>query len=620
MSKHLSFLMAAAVIVLAARDVDGGQAAARRPTMAPVSVAVPTDYVIGPEDVLGVVFWRETELTGDVTVRPDGRVSLPMLGEMAAAGLRPQQLQEQILAAAKKYLQDPNVAVVVRTINSMKVYVTGRVTTPGAQHHHSSHHQRSDREFQVQLSRRRPRQEARAEHHAQARRHGGRSLIGRVMIALSLLTAVFLLIAVSPAGAQNVTGPQGAAGGIFGGHRPIDPNRSSQRLSMDVDLSGGYDSAAEGIVAGDPVPLLPSYAGTVQTGIRYRQGKATRFFEASTRGRVNYESRTDVELVGGEAFLQGSTSIGRRLQLAGGGLINYDPATLAGQFAPAIGERQAGVGPDHHPPGGMVQQPWLASAGYFNLFRTWSRRQTTTAEYRTSRREPIDSPGLESHSQHVFLLHNWNFRPNGGFRMSYRFDDNRQAMPTFTMPPLRTSTADLGLRLQRRFSSIRALVVEFSGGAAIAKRPASVDANALEYVVPIGGGSVNFNLTGVWSLMIEGTRDITVLEGVTPEPFATNTATLQIDAAPTNRITLGISGTYSKGAGLATRTGAFETASVFGQVRYGLGRCCGVFTSYGFYNHRLHDLLSIPVGFPEQYYRHVGRVGFTWWLPLYGSF
>jgi polysaccharide export outer membrane protein len=133
MSKHLSFLMAAAVIVLAARDVDGGQAAARRPTMAPVSVAVPTDYVIGPEDVLGVVFWRETELTGDVTVRPDGRVSLPMLGEMAAAGLRPQQLQEQILAAAKKYLQDPNVAVVVRTINSMKVYVTGRVTTPGAQ-------------------------------------------------------------------------------------------------------------------------------------------------------------------------------------------------------------------------------------------------------------------------------------------------------------------------------------------------------------------------------------------------------------------------------------------------------------------------------------------------------
>ena len=436
-----------------------------------------------------------------------------------------------------------------------------------------------------------------------------------------LLAAVILLGAITPALAQNVTGPQGSAGGIFGGHRPVDPNRSSQRLSMDFDFSGGYDSAAEGIFAGESVPLQPSYAGTVQTGIRYRHGKPTRFFEASTRGRVNYESRTDVDLVGGEAFLQGSTTVGRRLQVAGGGLVNYDPATLAAQFAPGIGEEGLGaVGPDHHPPGGMVRQLWLASAGYVNVFRTWSRRQATTVEYRTSRREPIDSPGLESHSDNVFLLHNWNFRPSAGLRFSYRFDDNRQTTPTAVMPPLRTSTADVGLRLQRNYSPIRALRVEFSGGAAIARRVASLEADAIEYIVPIGEGSVHFNLTGVWSLMAEATREITVLEGVTPEPFATTTTTLQIDATPSNRVTFGISGTYAKGAGLATRSGDFETASALAQIRYGLGRCCGIFTSYGFYNHRLHDLLSIPVGFPEQYYRHVARVGFTWWLPLYGSF
>lgn len=128
MTKYLSSLLAGLVIVLAA---EGAPAAATQAAPA-AAVAVPADYVIGPEDVLGVVFWREADLTTDVTVRPDGRVSLPMLGEMVAAGLRPQELQEQILAAAKKYVQDPNVAVVVRTINSMKVYVTGRVTTPGA--------------------------------------------------------------------------------------------------------------------------------------------------------------------------------------------------------------------------------------------------------------------------------------------------------------------------------------------------------------------------------------------------------------------------------------------------------------------------------------------------------
>lgn len=92
---------------------------------------VPNDFVIGPEDVLGVVFWREPDISGDVTVRPDGRITLPVIGEMQAAGLRPKELQEQILSAASKYLTDPNVAVVVRTINSRRIFVTGRVTTPG---------------------------------------------------------------------------------------------------------------------------------------------------------------------------------------------------------------------------------------------------------------------------------------------------------------------------------------------------------------------------------------------------------------------------------------------------------------------------------------------------------
>jgi len=92
----------------------------------------PVDFVIGPEDVLGVVFWREPEMSGDVTVRPDGRVSIPVIGEMQAAGLEPETLRQQILTAARKYITDPNIVVVVRAINSRKVFITGRVTTPGA--------------------------------------------------------------------------------------------------------------------------------------------------------------------------------------------------------------------------------------------------------------------------------------------------------------------------------------------------------------------------------------------------------------------------------------------------------------------------------------------------------
>jgi polysaccharide biosynthesis/export protein len=102
------------------------------PAAAAAVVAVPNDFVIGPEDVLGVLFWREADISGDVTVRPDGIITVPLLGEIQAAGVRPDVLRAQIQEAASKYLTDANVAIVVRQINSRKVFITGMVSTPGA--------------------------------------------------------------------------------------------------------------------------------------------------------------------------------------------------------------------------------------------------------------------------------------------------------------------------------------------------------------------------------------------------------------------------------------------------------------------------------------------------------
>lgn len=99
---------------------------------APQSVDVPHDYLIGPEDVLGVLFWRDQDMTGEVTVRPDGKITLPLVGDLTAAGLTPQALREEIQKAAAKYMTDVNVTVVVRQINSRKVFITGEVATPGA--------------------------------------------------------------------------------------------------------------------------------------------------------------------------------------------------------------------------------------------------------------------------------------------------------------------------------------------------------------------------------------------------------------------------------------------------------------------------------------------------------
>jgi polysaccharide export outer membrane protein len=112
----------------------GNPATVRTPiTMPPggAAVAVAADFVIGPEDVLGILFWREADLSGDVAVRPDGRITLPLLGDLQAAGLSPDALRDQILKAATKYLTDANVTVVMRQINSRKVFITGEVAMPG---------------------------------------------------------------------------------------------------------------------------------------------------------------------------------------------------------------------------------------------------------------------------------------------------------------------------------------------------------------------------------------------------------------------------------------------------------------------------------------------------------
>jgi polysaccharide export outer membrane protein len=89
-------------------------------------------YVIGPDDVLSVVFWKEKDVSGDATVRPDGKITLPLIGDIQAAGLTPEALVESVTTAAKKFFDDPSVSIVVKTINSRKVFINGAVGHPGA--------------------------------------------------------------------------------------------------------------------------------------------------------------------------------------------------------------------------------------------------------------------------------------------------------------------------------------------------------------------------------------------------------------------------------------------------------------------------------------------------------
>ena len=90
------------------------------------------EYKIGPQDLLRVDVWKEPDISRTVPVRPDGRISLPLLNDVQAAGLTPMQLAAAIGDGFKKYITNPQVTVSVTEINSRRVYVTGEVTRAGA--------------------------------------------------------------------------------------------------------------------------------------------------------------------------------------------------------------------------------------------------------------------------------------------------------------------------------------------------------------------------------------------------------------------------------------------------------------------------------------------------------
>lgn len=94
------------------------------------NVAAP-DYVIGADDTLHISVWKEPDLSETLPVRPDGKISMPLLNDIPAAGMTPLQLKDSITEKLKKYLADPRVTVVVTAMNSRRIFVTGEVTHTG---------------------------------------------------------------------------------------------------------------------------------------------------------------------------------------------------------------------------------------------------------------------------------------------------------------------------------------------------------------------------------------------------------------------------------------------------------------------------------------------------------
>jgi len=121
-----------ASVMASAQSLTGPGEGAAAASVVTGAIVPPPGYVIGVEDVLAVMFWREKDISSEVAVRPDGKITLPLVNDIEAAGLTPDELRDRVNKVASQFVEDPNATVVVKAINSRKVFITGQVPKPGA--------------------------------------------------------------------------------------------------------------------------------------------------------------------------------------------------------------------------------------------------------------------------------------------------------------------------------------------------------------------------------------------------------------------------------------------------------------------------------------------------------
>ncbi len=114
-----------------AAPAQAGEAGAAAPERAAPSTRETAEYTIGVEDILEITVWKNPDLSSLVPVRPDGKISLPLIDDVQAAGRTPVELKQVLTDRWKAFLSAPEVSVIVKEVNSYKVYMVGEVTRPG---------------------------------------------------------------------------------------------------------------------------------------------------------------------------------------------------------------------------------------------------------------------------------------------------------------------------------------------------------------------------------------------------------------------------------------------------------------------------------------------------------
>jgi hypothetical protein len=446
------------------------------------------------------------------------------------------------------------------------------------------------------------------------------------------LALLFLMTALPcPAAAQLVQAPPGSSRGVFGIGGPVESG--SPGLALTINLDGGYDDNSLTVTDTAPEPVQPFESGFVtaaSASLSYQRGQTDRYLLATGGGSVSHQQiaagQDFYRLLRGEASLGAGTGLGQRSGLTIGGGVSYEPTYLFGAFDSLVRNQgvpnpiEDTVSPSADPTASLTTQRWLTNRVAAGAYRNWTSRQRMTLEYESVWIQPVAGPGLQSRTDTVALTHAWDFHPTNGIDLTYRFNRNAQTLADIIALPLETHSAEARYRHDRRLSPNRTLFFMLGAGVTAVGSRSPLDRSTFEDAVPMFSGLAGLRFLPNWGVSLSARRDITVLYGLSTQPFASDVAMLSVDGVAWRRLFMSASGGYSRGQAPGSAVGDYRQTMVNAQMSYGFGARVGLVAAYAYRTHTFRDLTEAPSSFPPQYGRHSVRVGLTMWLPLYGSY
>jgi hypothetical protein len=388
-----------------------------------------------------------------------------------------------------------------------------------------------------------------------------------------------------------------------------------------MNLGGGHDDNPESVFEGQPNPVSDQSGrlATAAGNLFFRTGSVQNSIELSGGGYVNYATEGVEEIAGADGSAQWTKTMGRRHGLLMRFNATYQPTFLFNAYAPIAEPAVEGVElvdlPSTAPSRGITDQRWLHAQAQAGVYRNWSPRQRGDVRYLRSQQEPLTGTGFDSWSQSIGYTHIWNRTERLALRPAYHFRQNRQTDEFGNELPLDSHATGLELNYTKRLSPQRLFTL--TGGVGYTYSRYDLPTGTEDFNLPTYSGGARIGVGSDWSMAIDAGRDVTLLEGLSPEPFGANSVSVRADGLAGRRAQFLVSLGYSEGAGLVTENGAFETIVGAAQMQFALGRVWALYAGFSHYRYTL-DALTSSASIPTRYRLNSFRIGLNLWLPLYG--